>query len=98
MSNSNEPGRTELKHNDLATAKTDDISKSLRVIFRRKRRLALAKQRQRSRCSWSVLLRVMFHVHRRVHRRLVNMFVRGFVGVNFVRVLHRRTNVVEPLD
>jgi hypothetical protein len=98
MSNSNEPRSTDQNSNELTKPNTDDISKNLRVIFRRKRRLALAKQRQRSRCSWSVLLRVMFHVHRRVHRRLVNMFVRGFVGVNFVRVLHRRTNVVEPLD
>ena len=77
---------------------TDDISQKLRTIFRKKRRLALAKQRQGSRCSLLVLFRVMLHVYRRMHRRVMQMFVRAFVGVNFVRVLHRRPDVVKPLD
>ena len=93
MSHSNQP-----RSNEPETASTEDVSSKLRVIFRRKRRLALARQRQRNRCSLSVLVRVMLHVYRRVHRRLMSLFVRSFVGVNFVRVLHRRPNVIEPLD
>jgi hypothetical protein len=80
------------------TGSADDVSQKLRIIFRKKHRLALAKQRQGSRCSLLVLFRVMLHVYRRMHRRAVNMFVRAFVGVNFVRVLHRRPDVVKPLD
>ena len=80
------------------TGQPEDISPKLREIFRKKRRLALAKQRQGSRCSLLVLFRVMLHVYRRMHRRVMNMFVRAFVGVNFVRVLHRRADIVEPLD
>jgi hypothetical protein len=80
------------------TGGPDDISNKLRVIYRRRRRLALAKQRQGSGCSFSGLMRVVLHVYRRMHRRVVNMFVRAFVGVNFVRVLHRRPDVVKPLD
>ena len=93
MLNSNEPG-----NNESGISETQDISPKLRAIFRRKRRLALARQRQKGRCSPLVLMRVMFHVYRRVHRRVVNMFVRAFVGVNLVRVLHRRPDVVKPLD
>jgi hypothetical protein len=93
MLNSNEP-----KQNQLGIPDTQDISPKLREIFRKKRRLALARQRQSKRCSPLVLLRVMFHVYRRVHRRVVNMFVRAFVGVNLVRVLHRRPDIVKPLD
>jgi hypothetical protein len=80
------------------TGQVEDISPKLREIFRKKRRLALAKQRQGSRCSLLVLIRVMLHVYRRVHRRVVNKFVRAFVGVNFARVLQRRADVIEPLD
>ncbi len=93
MLNSNEPAKIEQGMGDA-----QDISPKLREIFRKKRRLALARQRQGKRCSLLVLMRVMFHVYRRMHRRVVNMFVRAFVGVNLVRVLHRRTDVVEPLD
>jgi len=78
--------------------RTDDVSAKLRLIFQKKRRIALARQRQRNRCSLLVLVRVMLHVYRRVHRRLVSLFVRSFVGVNLVRVLHRRSDVVKPLD
>jgi hypothetical protein len=93
MLNSNEPA------NKLPEAAvTQDISPKLREIFKRKRRLALARQRHGKRCSLLVLMRVMFHVYRRLHRRVVHMFVRAFVGVNLVRVLHRRPDVVEPLD
>lgn len=80
------------------TGEAEDISPKLREIFRRKRRLALAKERQGSRCSLLVLIRVMLHVYRRMHRRVMNKFVRAFVSVNFVRVLHRRPDVVKPLD
>ena len=80
------------------TGQVEDISPKLREIFRRKRRLALAKQRQGNRCSLLVLFRVMLHVYRRMHRRVMHLFVRAFVGVNFVRVLQRRSDVVEPLD
>jgi hypothetical protein len=80
------------------TGQVEDISPKLREIFRRKQRLALAKQRQGNRCSLLVLMRVMLHVYRRMHRRVMNKFVRAFVGVNFVRVLHRRPDVVKPLD
>ena len=81
-----------------AATETEDISPKLRAIFRKKRRLALARQRQGNRCSLLVLFRVVLHVYRRLHRRVMQMFVRAFVGVNFVRVLHRRPDVVEPLD
>jgi hypothetical protein len=84
--------------NQAIAGGTDDISNKLRGIYRRRRRLALAKQRQGNRCSLLVLMRVMLHVYRRMHRRIVHMFVRAFVGVNFVRVLHRRPDVVKPLD
>jgi hypothetical protein len=77
---------------------TEDVSAKLRTIFRKKRLMALAQQRQRNRCSLLVLVRVMLHVYRRVHRRLVSPFVRALVGTNFVRVLHRRSDVVKPLD
>jgi hypothetical protein len=80
------------------TGQVEDISPKLREIFRKKRRLALAKQRQGSRCSLLVLIRVMLHVYRRMHRRVVNKFVRAFVDVNFARVLQRRADVIEPLD
>ena len=93
MLNSNEPANKPPENGDM-----QDISPKLREIFRKKRRLALARQRQGKRCSPLVLMRVMFHVHRRLHRRVVHMFVRAFVGVNLVRVLHRRPDVVEPLD
>jgi hypothetical protein len=93
MLNSNEPTNTL-----SAAADTQDISPKLREIFRKKRRLALARQRQGKRCSLLVLMRVMFHVYRRMHRRAMHMFVRAFVGVNLVRVLHRRPDVVKPLD
>ena len=93
MPNSNEP-----KKDESGIGDPQDISPKLREIFRRKRRLALARQRQGKRCSPLVLLRVMFHVYRRMHRRVVNMFVRAFVGVNLVRVLHRRPDIVKPLD
>ena len=92
------PKHTEAKSTEPKPVGTDDVSNNLRVIFRRKRRLALAKQRQGKRCSLLVLMRVVFHVYRRVHRRVMHMFVRTFVGVNFVRVLHRRPDVVKPLD
>jgi hypothetical protein len=99
---SNEPSPNERGMNEPATHAseevTEDVSAKLRVIFRKKRRMALARQRQRNRCSLSVLVRVMFHVYRRMHRRAVYMFVRAFVGVNFVRVLHRGSDVVKPLD
>ena len=93
MPNSNEP-----RSNEPKTGGTEDISNKLRVIFRKKRRLALARQRQGSRCSLLVLMRVVLHVYRRMHRRVMHMFVRALVGVNFVRVLHRRSDIVEPLD
>jgi hypothetical protein len=93
MLNSNEPEQIEPE-----VADRQDISPKLREIFRKKRRLALARQRQGKRCSPLVLMRVMFHVYRRMHRRMVHMFVRAFVGVNLVRVLHRRPDVVKPLD
>jgi hypothetical protein len=93
MLNSNEPRNMQPEAGD-----TQDISPKLREIFRKKRRLALAKQRHSKRCSPLVLVRVMFHVYRRMHRRMVNMLVRAFVGVNLVRVLHRRPDVVKPLD
>jgi hypothetical protein len=93
MLNSNEPGNKAPETGD-----TQDISPKLREIFRKKRRLALARQRHGKRCSPLVLMRVMFHVYRRMHRRMVHMFVRAFVGVNLVRVLHRRPDVVKPLD
>jgi hypothetical protein len=93
MPNSNEPTKIEQGIGDA-----QDISPKLREIFRKKRRLALARQRHGKRCSLLVLMRVVFHVYRRMHRRVVNMFVRAFVGVNLVRVLHRRADVVEPLD
>jgi hypothetical protein len=93
MLNSNE-----LSNKESGMAEPQDISPKLREIFRKKRRLALAKQRQGKRCSPLVLMRVMFHVYRRMHRRVVHMFVRAFVGVNLVRVLHRRPDVVKPLD
>jgi hypothetical protein len=89
---------TEEKLTRSNNGQPEDISPKLREIFRRKRRLALAKQRQGNRCSLLVLVRVMLHVYRRMHRRVVNMFVRTFVGVNLVRVLHRRPDVVKPLD
>ena len=88
----------ELHSNESRMAETQDISPKLREIFRKKRRLALARQRQGNRCSALVLVRVMFHVYRRMHRRVVHMFVRAFVGANLVRVLHRRPDVIEPLD
>jgi hypothetical protein len=87
-----------LNPNRPITGGTDDISTKLRVIYRKRRRLALARQRQGSGCSFSGLMRVVLHVYRRMHRRVVNMFVRAFVGVNFMRVLHRRPDVVKPLD
>ena len=90
---SNEP-----EHIEPEVADRQDISPKLREIFRKKRRLALARQRQSKRCSPLVLMRIMFHVYRRMHRRMVHMFVRAFVGVNLVRVLHRRPDVVKPLD
>ena len=93
MLNSNEP-----QSDQKGTVNSQDISPKLREIFRKKRRLALARQRHGKRCSLLVLMRVVFHVYRRMHRRVVNMFVRAFVGVNLVRVLHRRADVVEPLD
>ena len=93
MLNSNEPIKIEQGMGDA-----QDISPKLREIFRKKRRLALARQRHGNRCSLLVLMRVMFHVYRRMHRRVVNMFVRAFVGVNLVRVLHRRSDVIKPLD
>jgi hypothetical protein len=93
MLNSNEPGNKLPEAGD-----TQDISPKLREIFKKKRRLALARQRQGKRCSLLVLVRVMFHVYRRIHRRVVHMFVRAFVGVNLVRVLHRRADVVKPFD
>jgi hypothetical protein len=89
---------SERKSGCANTGEPQDISPKLREIFRRKRRLALAKQRQGNRCSVLVLIRVMLHVYRRMHRRVMNRFVRAFVGVNFVRVLHRRPDVVKPLD
>jgi hypothetical protein len=92
---SNEPRVNEPKNSEPKTAGTHEVSNNLRVIFRRKRLLALAKQRQGNRCA---LLRVVFHVYRRMHRRVMHMFVRTFVGVNLVRVLHRRPDVVKPLD
>lgn len=88
----------EQKINEPKSDGTEDVSAKLRVIFRRKRRLALARQRQRNRCSLSILVRVMLHVYRRMHRRLMSLFVRSLIGVNFVRVLHRRPDVVKPLD
>ena len=91
----NEPKINELKNNQPKTADPDDVSNHLRVIFRRKRLMALARQRQRNRCS---LLRVMLYVYRRVHRRVMHLFVRTFVGVNLVRVLQRRPDVIKPLD
>jgi hypothetical protein len=90
-----EPKNNEPKSNEPKVAGPDDVSNNLRVIFRRKRRMALAKQRQGNRCA---LLRVMLHVYRRMHRRVMHFFVRTFVGVNFVRVLQRRPDVVKPLD
>jgi hypothetical protein len=98
MPDSNESNSNERRINEPATDGTADVSAKLRVIFQKKRRMALAQQRQRNRCSLLVLVRVMLHVYRRVHRRLVTLFVRALVGVNFVRVLHRRPDVVEPLD
>jgi hypothetical protein len=89
---------SERKSSRTNTGQTEDISPKLREIFRKKRRLALAKQRQGSRCSLLVLFRVMLHIYRRMHRRMMQMFVRAFVRVNFARVLHRRADVVEPLD
>jgi hypothetical protein len=88
----------EPKNNEPKTAGPDHVSNNLRVIFRRKQRLALARERQGNRCSLLVLMRVMLHVYRRVHRRVMSRFVRAFVGVNLVRVLHRRPDVVKPLD
>jgi hypothetical protein len=93
MPNSNEP-----KGNEPSLGGTDDISPKLRAIFRKKRRLALARQRQGNRCSLSVLVRVVLHIYLRMHRRVVKTFMRTLVGVNFVRVLQRRTDVVKPLD
>ena len=65
MLNSNEPRNMQPEAGD-----TQDISPKLREIFRKKRRLALAKQRHSKRCSPLVL----------------------------VRVLHRRPDIVKPLD
>ena len=90
------PDSRQPKNSQPITGDTEDVSAKLRVIFRRKRRLALARQRHRNRCSLSVLMRVVFHVYRRVHRRVMHMFVRALVGVNLVRMLHRRADVVEP--
>jgi len=92
------PDSGEPKIDQPNTGETGDVSAKLRVIFRRKRRLALARQRHKNRCSLSVLLRVMLYVYRRVHRRLMHLFVSGLVGVNLVRMLHRRADVVEPLE
>ena len=92
------PNSIEPRNNEPKTGSTEDISGKLRVIFRKKRRLALARQRQGNRCSLLVLMRVVLHVYRRMHRRVMHMFVRALVGVNFVRVLHRGADVVEPLD
>jgi hypothetical protein len=92
------PDLNEPKNDEPKTAGPDHVSNNLRVIFRRKQRLALARERQGSRCSLLVFFRVMLHVYRRVHRRVMNMFVRALVSVNFVRVLHRRPDVVKPLD
>ncbi len=75
-----------------------DVSARLRGKFRTQRRLEVARERQGNRCSLSVLIRVVFHVYRRMHRRVVKMFIRAFVGLNFVRVLQGRADVVEPLD
>ena len=93
-----EPQGDTPKRSDLTPVRQDDVSNNLRVIFRRKRRLALAKQRHGKRCSLLVLLRVVFHVYRRMHRRVMHMLRRTFVGVNLVRVLHRRPDVIKPLD
>jgi len=93
MPNSNDP-----RSNDPKTGGTDDVSPKLRAIFRKKRRLALARQRQGSRCSLLVFLRVMLHVYRRVHRRVVKMFMRALVAINLTRVLQRRADIVEPFD
>ena len=93
MLNSNE-----LSNKESGMPEPQDISPKLREIFRKKRRLALAKQRHSKRCSPLVLVRVMFHVYRRMHRRMVNMLVRAFIGINLVRVLHRRPDIVKPLD
>jgi len=98
MPNSHESNSNEQRNDEPKSDNTEDVSAKLRVIFRRKRRLSLARQRQRSRCSLSVLIRVMLHVYRRIHRRFMGPFVRALVGVNFVRVLHRRPDVVKPLD
>ena len=93
MHNSNEP-----KSNEPPADGAEDVSAKLRLIFRKRRRLAVARQRQGKGCSLSVLIRVMLHIYRRVHRRFMKLFVRAFVRVNFVRVLQGRPNVVKPLD
>jgi len=98
MPNPNEFNSKEQRSNEPKVHSTEDVSAKLRAIFRKKQRLALAKHRRRNRCSPSVLFRVMLHVYRRVHRRLMSLLVRSLIGVNFVRVLHRRPDVVKPLD